>query len=44
MRGDADAELLARGDADSFAEFYRRHARRLVSEFFGSRDGAASRG
>jgi hypothetical protein len=30
MRGDADAELLARGDADSFAEFYRRHARRLA--------------
>jgi RNA polymerase sigma factor (sigma-70 family) len=26
----ADAELLARGDADSFAEFYRRHARRLA--------------
>jgi RNA polymerase sigma-70 factor (ECF subfamily) len=31
MRGDiADAELLARGDADSFAEFYGRHARRLA--------------
>lgn len=25
-----DAELLARSDADSFAEFYRRHARRLA--------------
>jgi RNA polymerase sigma-70 factor (ECF subfamily) len=25
-----DAELLARGDADSFAEFYGRHARRLA--------------
>ena len=25
-----DADLLARGDADSFAEFYRRHARRLA--------------
>lgn len=25
-----DAELLARGDVDSFAEFYRRHARRLA--------------
>ena len=31
MRKDlADAELLARGDADSFAEFYGRHARRLA--------------
>jgi RNA polymerase sigma factor (sigma-70 family) len=30
MKGDADAELLARGDADSFAEFYRRHVRRLA--------------
>jgi RNA polymerase sigma factor (sigma-70 family) len=26
----ADAELLARRDADSFAEFYSRHARRLA--------------
>ncbi len=26
----ADAELLARGDADAFAEFYGRHARRLA--------------
>jgi RNA polymerase sigma-70 factor (ECF subfamily) len=25
-----DADLLARSDADSFAEFYRRHARRLA--------------
>jgi RNA polymerase sigma factor (sigma-70 family) len=25
-----DAELLAEGGADSFAEFYRRHARRLA--------------
>jgi RNA polymerase sigma factor (sigma-70 family) len=25
-----DGELLARGDADSFAEFYGRHARRLA--------------
>ena len=25
-----DAELLAGSDADSFAEFYRRHARRLA--------------
>lgn len=25
-----EAELLARSDADSFAEFYRRHARRLA--------------
>jgi RNA polymerase sigma factor (sigma-70 family) len=25
-----DAELLARSDADAFAEFYRRHARRLA--------------
>jgi hypothetical protein len=32
MRKDlADAELLARGDADSFAEFYRRHACRLAA-------------
>jgi RNA polymerase sigma-70 factor (ECF subfamily) len=31
MRGDAsDAERLARGDADSFAEFWGRHARRLA--------------
>jgi RNA polymerase sigma factor (sigma-70 family) len=30
MKGDSDAELLARGDADAFAEFYRRHARRLA--------------
>jgi RNA polymerase sigma factor (sigma-70 family) len=28
--GPDDADLLARGDADSFAEFYRRHARRLA--------------
>jgi RNA polymerase sigma factor (sigma-70 family) len=28
--GPDDAELLARGDADSFAEFYGRHARRLA--------------
>lgn len=26
----SDAELLARGDPDSFAEFYRRHVRRLA--------------
>jgi hypothetical protein len=26
-----DAELLAGADADSFAEFYRRHARRLAA-------------
>lgn len=31
MKGDVDdAALLARGDADSFAEFYRRHVRRLA--------------
>jgi DNA-directed RNA polymerase specialized sigma24 family protein len=31
MKGDADdVALLARGDADSFAEFYRRHARHLA--------------
>jgi RNA polymerase sigma factor (sigma-70 family) len=31
MKGDiADAELLLRGDADSFAEFYRRHVRPLA--------------
>jgi RNA polymerase sigma factor (sigma-70 family) len=30
MKGVADADLLARGDADSFAEFYSRHARRLA--------------
>jgi RNA polymerase sigma factor (sigma-70 family) len=30
MKRDSDAELLARGDADSFAEFYRRHVRRLA--------------
>jgi RNA polymerase sigma factor (sigma-70 family) len=31
MKGDlADADLLARGDADSFAEFYGRHVRRLA--------------
>jgi RNA polymerase sigma factor (sigma-70 family) len=30
VKGDADAQLLARGDPDSFAEFYRRHARRLA--------------
>lgn len=26
-----DAELLARADADAFAEFYRRHARRIAA-------------
>jgi DNA-directed RNA polymerase specialized sigma24 family protein len=26
----SDAALLARGDGDAFAEFYRRHARRLA--------------
>jgi RNA polymerase sigma factor (sigma-70 family) len=30
MKADADADLLARGDADSFAEFYGRHARQLA--------------
>jgi RNA polymerase sigma factor (sigma-70 family) len=31
MKGDiADADLLARGDADAFAEFYGRHVRRLA--------------
>ncbi|HEV3376843.1 MAG TPA: sigma factor [Thermoleophilaceae bacterium] len=28
--GPEDADLLARGDADSFARFYGRHARRLA--------------
>jgi RNA polymerase sigma factor (sigma-70 family) len=28
--GPADAKLLAAGDPDSFAEFYRRHVRRLA--------------
>jgi hypothetical protein len=28
--GVLDADLLARGDDDSFAEFYARHARRLA--------------
>ena len=27
-----DAELLADGGPDSFAEFYRRHARRLAGQ------------
>lgn len=27
----AGGELLARGDAGAFAEFYRRHARRIAS-------------
>jgi RNA polymerase sigma factor (sigma-70 family) len=39
-----DAELLARGDADAFAEFYGRHARRLAGYLMratGSPDVAA---
>jgi RNA polymerase sigma factor (sigma-70 family) len=30
LNGPADANLLAAGDPDSFAEFYRRHVRRLA--------------
>jgi RNA polymerase sigma factor (sigma-70 family) len=39
-----DGELLARGDAEAFAEFYRRHARRIASYLMratGSAEAAA---
>jgi RNA polymerase sigma-70 factor, ECF subfamily len=44
VAGPTDAELLSRGDADAFAEFYRRHVRQLagyLTRWTGSAEVAA---